>query len=852
MLAHRFVPIVVLAVCASISAVVTSSAARGAVHIVRIADSTAYSSIAAALASASDGDTILVYPGVYPEPLTIDKPILLVSFVRHAAVIDARGVGDAVRIEASGVEITGFEIRNPSAGGMQPLDPDRFSMKGTGGPQLYAAIRCIDSGTGALIRDNSIQGATVGILVQGSSGCTITGNVVKETLDAIRLEGCTDVLVESNALRSNWARGIWLNACTSCPVTANRVVTSLDTGIWLYEGTSGSVVAGNVVEGCGAGIVVEATGNTLTANTVDGNESGIILAASSSDNVVSGNEVVRNRVIGVDLDGAGNSLEAANVIESNAIGVRVLGTDGVVTGNEIRGNSGDGVRVEFSATGVAIVSNTDISSNGGGGIHLVRSGGVRVEDNSLSSDGIVIEGSDVSHWDSHVLSGNDVGGVPVRYYVNETDLLVPADTAQLILVGCTETSLAGLSLGGVDVGLSIAFCSGVSLEGCEVSTCDEGVSVQDSTAVVLRASTVTRNRGTGYRAERSSDVRIEGGEISRNGKEGMKIDAVSGLSLQGVMVLGNGADGIKIEGASDGPTLADCTVSDNVGIGIHMDAESVGPTITGSLITANDDGVLLKGIVGGTVSDNWIEANRLYGLKLTWVDTVVVERNVIRDNTFYFGIRLCGASCQVSENSLVDNGSGILVCGNDNFVIDNIVSSHALDGMRVRYDVEGNTIEGNVLRGNRGYGIALEGSSNRIEGNEIRDNGSDGIHALERAETGSRPSWNQIRFNLFLGNRGLDLRLDARSEGNRIFGNSFGLVDDKLVVRKPSGARDDGTNRWDDGPLSGGNFWADYEGSDSNGDGFGDTPYVIPGQGVPGVLDGRVDRFPRMLPPWSR
>jgi hypothetical protein len=60
----------------------------------------------------------------------------------------------------------------------------------------------------------------------------------------------------------------------------------------------------------------------------------------------------------------------------------------------------------------------------------------------------------------------------------------------------------------------------------------------------------------------------------------------------------------------------------------------------------------------------------------------------------------------------------------------------------------------------------------------------------------------------------------SKSYGNKILHNSF-IDNVHQAVDNATG------NFWDDGYPSGGNYWSDYNGTDSNHDGIGDTPYVI-------------------------
>ena len=71
-----------------------------------------YSSIQDAINNASNGDTIIVYPGIYEENIVVDKSVKLIGMNREKTIIDGCKKGFVVKIMANGVTIKNFTMRN--------------------------------------------------------------------------------------------------------------------------------------------------------------------------------------------------------------------------------------------------------------------------------------------------------------------------------------------------------------------------------------------------------------------------------------------------------------------------------------------------------------------------------------------------------------------------------------------------------------------------------------------------------------------------------------------------------------------------------------------------------------------
>jgi len=291
-------------------------------------------------------------------------------------------------------------------------------------------------------------------------------------------------------------------------------------------------------------------------------------------------------------------------------------------------------------------------------------------------------------------------------------------------------------------------------------------------------------------------------------------------------------DNVTIVGA--GYTLQRTGV--RTGVGIEL-SERRNVKVTNTTIQSFDYGIKCLSPFSSNISifGNNIIGNRI-GIFLSYSSNNSITNNVFTGD----GLVAYESYGNLVENNFVNCKPLVYLEGVSNYVVEDAGQVILLNCSNIRIEnlnlsitddaiqlggTNNTIITNNHITANSEYGILLFASSNNnsIVGNNIANN-SCGMW-LETFSNNNSIFGNNITNNshgIFLG---------GGSRSNRIFHNNF--------MRNTQQTDSDGTsvNSWDDGYPSGGNYWSDYNGTDSlkgpyqnltGSDGVGDVPYKIP------------------------
>lgn len=475
-------------------------------------------------------------------------------------------------------------------------------------------------------------------------------------------------------------------------------------------------------------------------------------------------------------------------------------TNGIIENNKLTSNSYYGIYLSSSNNNILNVNNVSLNY-----LSEIYAGG----------SGILLELSINNTLTNNIASLNEINGISLQQSSNNNTLInndVFSNGADGIFLVSSNNNILTNNNAGSNGDKTFVGESGTA----------HGIYLLDSDNNTLNNNNASSNLGSGIKLYSSSNNTLTGNNMSNNSAnfylEGYEywdlnnsIDSSNIVDSRPIFYIKNARDTIYDSKTNAGTFY--CIWCDNV-------------TIRDLNVSKNYFGIVIW-FTNNSNIENINASSNSVGISLNYYNnnnTITNNKGSANGVGIYIGSN--NNNNILTNNSASVNLQGILLGGsNKNNTLINNNASLNYQGIVLGDSNKNNTLINNKVSANRIWGIGFYSYNNNniIINNNVSANNIGFIFYDEDNNNNTL-----INNNVSSNSNGIILGI---SKKNIIYHNNF--------INNTNQSFDDyGSNLWDLGYPGGGNYWSDYNGTDINNDGIGDTPYNTSG--------GMQDKYPFM------
>ncbi|MDI9624779.1 MAG: DUF3344 domain-containing protein, partial [Methanothermobacter sp.] len=358
-------------------------------------------------------------------------------------------------------------------------------------------------------------------------------------------------------------------------------------------------------------------------------------------------------------------------------------------------------------------------------------------------------------------TSNTINGKPIYYLMNVQDMTFTEDVGFIGLVNATNITIKNISISNSQEGILLVNTTNSRIENVTLTQNRFGAYLYNCTMITIKDSTIT------------------------------DIDSSAIIFLQPTT-----------DNTIENNIIRNCTNA------IYFYDGGTNNRITCNNITSGSYGIYAYGDGNSTIAYNNITSGGLivYGTNNT------ITNNIVNPGTTRSVIAIYGSNSFVANNTVyVADKSGIRVeSGGNHTIVANTLIGTNKQGQGI-VSLNNDTVQNNIIT-NCDYGIWLFNARNcTITGNNVTGCN----YGIYVTSGGNHTITDNIIKENTKGIRLTGTGIGA-STGNLLYNNYF-INNTNQTEGDPS------NNNWN--TTDKGNYWSDYTGDDTNGDGIGDIPY---------------------------